>query len=52
LLNASVVTVMREAGKALNDTFKLHNAGVAEGVSGQCVVGFVVLNVTEQVQSD
>ena len=39
-MNASVVAVMQQAGKALNDTFKLNNAGVTDGAqSGPCVDG-------------
>jgi alpha-L-fucosidase len=38
-LNASVVQVMEEAGKAINDTFHLNHAGSVEGVSGACTDG-------------
>ena len=38
-MNASVVQVMAEAGKAINDTFKLNNAGSVSDVSGGCIKG-------------
>ena len=41
-MNASVVAVMQQAGKALNDTFKLNNAGVTGAQSGPCVDGVAV----------
>eukprot|EP00038_Savillea_parva_P005285 m.150703 g.150703 ORF g.150703 m.150703 type:complete len:549 (-) comp11686_c1_seq4:98-1744(-) len=46
LLNASVVAVMHEAGKAINDTFHLNHVAMATGVVGPCVDGVVVLNIT------
>ena len=45
-MNASVVAVMHEAGKAINDTFKLHNVAIATGISAPCGVGTAVLNVS------
>jgi hypothetical protein len=46
LLNASVVQVMHEAGKAINDTFKLNNAGASFTIpSHSCSTGVVVLQV-------
>ena len=36
---------MREAGQAINDTFKLHNAGAVHAQVGPCVEGVVVLDV-------
>ena len=48
LLNASVVAVMHEAGTAINDTFRLNNAGMAHSTSGACKDGVVVVEVTEQ----
>ena len=48
LLNASVVAVMHEAGTAINDTFRLNNAGIAHSTSGACKDGVVVVKVTEQ----
>ena len=45
LLNASVVAVMHEVGKAINDTFHLNNAGSASMVSGACSKGVVTLDV-------
>jgi hypothetical protein len=36
---------MREAGQAINDTFKLHNAGAVHAQVGPCVKGVVVLDV-------
>lgn len=36
LMNASVVAVMHEAGKAINDTFHLNDAGKATDVSAPC----------------
>ena len=45
-LNASVVEVMKEAGKAINDTFHLNDAGSIGGVSGGCADGVVVLQVS------
>lgn len=44
-LNASVVQVMEEAGKAINDTFHLNDAGSVEAISGACAEGLVVLQV-------
>jgi alpha-L-fucosidase len=45
-LNASVVAVMREAGRAINDTFRLYNAGTTTKViSGVCQEGVAVLDV-------
>ena len=38
-VNASVVAVMQQAGKALNDTFKLNNAGVTGAEPGPFVDG-------------
>eukprot|EP00040_Diaphanoeca_grandis_P031044 m.184931 g.184931 ORF g.184931 m.184931 type:complete len:360 (+) comp32212_c0_seq9:8-1087(+) len=38
-MNASVVAVMAEAGKAINDTFKLNSAGKVLEVSAPCGVG-------------
>ena len=45
LLNQSVVDVMHEAGKALNDTFRLNNAGLVEHVSGACGTGLAIIDV-------
>ena len=45
LLNASVVQVMHEAGKAINDTFKLNNAGIVGDVSGKCDAGVATIEV-------
>lgn len=45
-MNASVVEVMREAGRAINDTFRLHNAGVVRAGSGVCENGVVVVDAT------
>jgi hypothetical protein len=47
-MNASVVAVMHEAGKAINDTFKLHNAGAATAQSGPCSAGVAVIDVSGQ----
>lgn len=44
-MNASVVQVMHEAGKAINDTFKLNNAGKVLGVSSPCGPGAAVVDV-------
>lgn len=45
-LNQSVVDVMHEAGKAINDTFRLHDAGSVEHVSGACSEGVAVVNTS------
>lgn len=45
IMNASVVEVMHEAGKAINDTFLLHSAGTMQA-SGPCQEGLAVLNAT------
>jgi hypothetical protein len=45
LMNASVVAVMHEAGKAINDTFKNNNAGKMGAKSGSCSTGLAVLDV-------
>jgi alpha-L-fucosidase len=51
LLNESVVAVMKEVGKALNDTFRLPDAiglrGKLQNVSGPCQIGTAVLNVSD-----
>ena len=46
-LNASVVQVMAEAGKAINDTFyaAAQNAGAVQNVSGACADGVAVVMV-------
>ena len=46
-MNASVVDVMRTAGKAINDTFRLNNVGLIRGAVGGCAPGVAVVNVTE-----
>jgi hypothetical protein len=48
LLNASVVQVMHDVGKAINETFFLNNAGIAVDASGRCGadVAVVTVNVT------
>lgn len=38
-MNASVVEVMYDAGKAINDTFRFNHAGEVVGVSGHCAAG-------------
>jgi len=45
-LKDSVVAVMRQTGKALNDTFKLNNKGKATDIAGPCKIGMAVLDVT------
>jgi hypothetical protein len=45
-MNASVVAVMAEAGRAINETFKMNNAGGVAGVSGQCKDEVAVLEVS------
>jgi hypothetical protein len=45
-MNASVVAVMREAGKALNDTFHLNDAGIITDQSGPCAEGVAIVDVT------
>ena len=45
-LNASVVAVMHEAGKAINDTFHLNDAGMVRDTSAPCGAGVAVVNVT------
>jgi hypothetical protein len=46
LLNASVVAVMHEAGKAINDTFRLNHAGKISAASGPCTTGVAVVDVS------
>ena len=48
LMNASVVDVMHEAGKAINDTFHLNDAGKAQDVAGRCAEGVATLKVKGQ----
>jgi hypothetical protein len=45
-MNTSVVSVMREAGEAINNTFHLNDAGTVSNVGGQCGPGVVTINVT------
>ena len=45
-MNASVVAVMHEAGKAINDTVKIHNVGIVTAVAAPCGVGTAVLDVS------
>jgi hypothetical protein len=40
-MNASVVQVMAEAGKAINDTFRHHHVGKAAAASGICGPGVI-----------
>ena len=40
-MNASVVAVMAEAGTAINNTFKLNDAGSVVGRHGECEAGVV-----------
>jgi hypothetical protein len=40
-MNASVVAVMAEAGRAINDTFRHNNAGKAPAASGVCGAGVI-----------
>ena len=47
LLNASVVDVMRETGRAINDTFILNNKGLVSHSSNPCGDGVVVLKVDD-----
>jgi hypothetical protein len=46
LLNKSVVAVMHEAGKAINDTFHLNHVGTVAAVSGACGLGVATVEVT------
>lgn len=50
-MNASVVAVMAEAGKAINDTFK-QSVAATGAVSGQCVEGVAELTVPADTQFD
>ena len=45
-MNESVVAVMRQAGKGINDTFKLYNAGKVTSKSALCTNGVAVVDVT------
>lgn len=45
-MNESVVAVMHEAGKAINDTFHKNHAGITTTVAAPCTVGAVVINAT------
>ena len=45
-MNASVIKVMADAGRAINETFHNNNVAKAEQVAGPCGVGLVVLDVS------
>jgi len=48
-LKDSVVTVMQQTGKALNDTFRLNHAGKVTAVSGPCQHGVAVIQLAPGV---